>query len=79
MPDTPSSFRRPFPRRRVRATLLLLPSPLLVLGASAPAHTRPVTVPVPLAAPVTLFAFGRAGEADWDVVNDGVMGGRTAS
>ncbi len=28
--------------------------------------------------PVTLFAFDRADEAEWDVVNDGVMGGRSA-
>lgn len=28
--------------------------------------------------PVTLFAFDRADEADWDVVNDGVMGGRSS-
>jgi len=27
--------------------------------------------------PVTLFAFDTADEADWDVVNDGVMGGRS--
>lgn len=28
--------------------------------------------------PVTLFAFDRADEAEWDVVNDGVMGGHSA-
>jgi len=28
--------------------------------------------------PITLFAFDRADEADWDVVNDGVMGGRSS-
>ncbi len=28
--------------------------------------------------PVTLFSFDRADEAEWDVVNDGVMGGRSA-
>lgn len=28
--------------------------------------------------PVTLFSFDRADEADWSVVNDGVMGGRSA-
>lgn len=27
--------------------------------------------------PLTLFAFDRADEAEWDVVNDGVMGGRS--
>ena len=31
-----------------------------------------------MTAPVTLFAFDRADEAEWDVVNDGVMGGRSA-
>ena len=34
--------------------------------------------PVPVSAPVTLFTFDRADEAEWDVVNDGVMGGRSA-
>jgi NADH dehydrogenase [ubiquinone] 1 alpha subcomplex assembly factor 1 len=29
-------------------------------------------------APVILFTFDRADEAAWDVVNDGVMGGRSA-
>jgi NADH dehydrogenase [ubiquinone] 1 alpha subcomplex assembly factor 1 len=52
----------------------LLPSLLLVLGldqAPAPApHTH--------ATPVTLFTFDEATEADWEVVNDGVMGGRSA-
>ncbi len=28
--------------------------------------------------PVTLFAYDRADEAEWEVVNDGVMGGRSA-
>ncbi len=28
--------------------------------------------------PLTLFAFDRPGEAEWTVVNDGVMGGRSA-
>jgi NADH dehydrogenase [ubiquinone] 1 alpha subcomplex assembly factor 1 len=57
--------------------LLLLPSLMLALGASA-GRPRPVAEPVPMSAPVTLFIFDRADEAEWDVVNDGVMGGRSA-
>jgi hypothetical protein len=57
--------------------LLLLPSLVVVLGAFAERH-RPVTETVPMSAPVTLFSFDRADEAEWDVVNDGVMGGRSA-
>lgn len=30
-----------------------------------------------MTAPVTLFTFDRADEAEWTVVNDGVMGGRS--
>jgi hypothetical protein len=56
----------------VRARRLLLPSLLLLLGVGA----RPHHVPMP--APATLFAFDRANEAEWDVVNDGVMGGHSA-
>ncbi len=33
---------------------------------------------MPAPAPATLFAFDRANEAEWDVVNDGVMGGHSA-
>ena len=58
--------------------LLLLPSLLLALGASARPHTGPANEPVPVTAPVTLFTFDRANESEWDVVNDGVMGGRSA-
>jgi hypothetical protein len=61
----------------VRARLLLLPSLFLVLGASARPQ-RPISEFLPMTAPVTLFAFDRADEAEWDVVNDGVMGGRSA-
>jgi hypothetical protein len=57
--------------------LLLLPALMPVLGASAGAHVRP-TEPVPLSEPVTLFTFDCADEAEWAVVNDGVMGGRSA-
>ena len=45
---------------------------LLLLGAGPrlPGMTRPTTV--------TMFSFDRADEAKWFVVNDGVMGGRSA-
>ena len=33
---------------------------------------------MPAPAPATLFAFDRANEAEWGVVNDGVMGGHSA-
>lgn len=55
----------------MRARLLLMPS-LLLLGLGA--RPRPA-LPTP---PATLFAFDRANEAEWDVVNDGVMGGHSA-
>lgn len=51
---------------------LLVPSLLVLLGVGA--RPRPALP----AAPATLFAFDRADEADWDVVNDGVMGGHSA-
>lgn len=54
---------------RRRATMLLL---LLPLGAAPP----PPSPAPPM--PVTLFTFDRADEADWIVVNDGVMGGRSS-
>lgn len=58
-----------------RAVLhLLVPSLLFLLGAN---HVPVLTVnEAPM--PVTLFAFDSADEADWEVVNDGVMGGRSA-
>jgi hypothetical protein len=56
---------------------LLLPAVMIVLGAFVGLH-RPVTETVSMSAPVTLFTFDRADEAEWDVVNDGVMGGRSA-
>ncbi len=61
----------------MRSLLLLLPALWPVLGASRWPH-RPSTEPVPMTAPVTLFTFDRADEAEWVVVNDGVMGGRSA-
>jgi hypothetical protein len=61
----------------MRLLLLLLPSLWLVLGTSVWSH-HPVAEPVPTPAPVTLFTFDRIDEAEWDVVNDGVMGGSSA-
>lgn len=61
----------------MRSLLLYLPSFWLVVGAFVWPH-RPPTEPAPLSAPVILFTFDRADEAEWDVVNDGVMGGRSA-
>lgn len=57
--------------------LLSLPSLWLVLGISTGLHVTNKE-PVPVSAPVTLFTFDRADEAEWNVVNDGVMGGRSA-
>jgi len=65
---------RPLTRCLPRATRLLLPPLLLVLGVVG--WSTPTASKVPM--PVTLFAFDRADEAEWGVVNDGVMGGRSA-
>ncbi len=46
---------------------------LLLLTAAAPAQRPPSP-----AMPTTLFTFDRADEPEWQVVNDGVMGGRSA-
>jgi NADH dehydrogenase [ubiquinone] 1 alpha subcomplex assembly factor 1 len=77
MADTPRTSGRPSSRRRVRAPRVLLPALLLLLGASA-TPSRHHVAPEPQTAPVILFTFDRADEAAWDVVNDGVMGGRSA-
>ena len=61
----------------MRLLLLLLPVLWLVLGASAGPQGAPID-PLPMPASVTLFTFDRTDEAEWDVVNDGVMGGRSA-
>jgi len=65
---------RPTTWRLPRATRRLLPSLLLVLGVGG--WSTPISPTVPVAA--TLFDFAGADEASWDVVNDGVMGGRSA-
>ncbi len=60
--------------RLSRATARALPALLLMLavgGWSTP-------MPAPMPKPVTLFEFADANEASWEVVNDGVMGGRSA-
>jgi len=61
---------RPPASNRPRARLLLLPSLFLLLGAAGWSQI-PGEVPMP----VTLFSFDQADEAEWIVVNDGVMGG----
>lgn len=66
--------RRARSRRSASARLLLLPLLFFVLGATAPR----TTVPVAQSTPPSLFEFDRDIDADWSVVNDGVMGGRSA-
>lgn len=71
------SYSLPAPRRP-RAPWLLMPCILLVgvLGWSeAPGQAL---TPEGGATPVTLFSFDQGEEAEWFVVNDGVMGGRSA-
>ena len=67
------THRQSFTRFPVRL-YSLLPAFLLlgsVLQPSAPSlHEQPM--------PVQLFAFDAPDEADWEVVNDGVMGGRSS-
>jgi NADH dehydrogenase [ubiquinone] 1 alpha subcomplex assembly factor 1 len=46
---------------------------LLLLTAAAPAQRPPSP-----AMSITLFTFDRDDEPEWQVVNDGVMGGRSA-
>ena len=53
--------------------LVLLPSVLLLFGFDG--RSTPAFREVPV--PSILFAFDAADEATWDVVNDGVMGGRS--
>ena len=61
------------PRRRVKRGILL-PCLLWALETDVHAPPRPVEVVVP----ITLFTFNRPDEAEWVVVNDGVMGGRSS-
>ena len=65
---------RPTTGRLPLATRRLLPSLLLVLGLGG--WSTPIQPKVPM--PITLFDFASADEASWDIVNDGVMGGRSA-
>ncbi len=55
-------------------TAKLLPMLVLLLGAHPVSAPTTPTWP----APVTLFSFDSADEAEWEVINDGVMGGRSA-
>lgn len=66
--------RRTASRRSASARLLLLPALCFVLGANPPYPA----VPMARAAPPSLFEFDRDTDMDWSVVNDGVMGGRSA-
>ncbi len=68
MPIRPNSWRLRHTARRV------VPSLLLVLGTSGWSAPIPPQVPMP----ISLFEFADTNEASWDVVNDGVMGGRSA-
>ncbi len=70
LPSRPSTWRLP------RAPFLWLLSLLLLLGFAKQATPTSLGVTIPMS--VTLFEFDRADEAMWDVVNDGVMGGRSA-
>lgn len=70
----PCPFRRTLPRRPTALlSVVLLPALLVIGGVRAP--TTPI--PAEVMMPMTLFTFDRADEASWDVVNDGVMGGRS--
>jgi len=55
-------------------TRTLLIAALLLLGTPVPLTGHPTTPN----APMVLFTFDRADEAEWIVVNDGVMGGRSS-
>jgi NADH dehydrogenase [ubiquinone] 1 alpha subcomplex assembly factor 1 len=62
------------PRPRRLARWLLLPVLPLVLDVSAPRPARPEAPGVP----PSLFEFDGGPDDAWEVVNDGVMGGRSA-
>lgn len=65
---------RALSRRVQQMRLLLLPCLILVMGLDGRSDANHPETPMPR----TLFAFDDADEATWDVVNDGVMGGRSA-
>ncbi|CAN5707007.1 CIA30 family protein [soil metagenome] len=65
--------RRPPVPLRSQARLLFLPPLFLLLGVAG-WHQMPGGVPMQ----TSVFAFDNSDEADWNVVNDGVMGGRSA-
>ncbi|TVP47762.1 MAG: CIA30 family protein [Gemmatimonadales bacterium] len=67
------SARRPPAWLRSHARLLLLPLLFLLPGVAGGAKA-PGEAPMP----VMVFAFDQGEEARWNVVNDGVMGGRSA-
>lgn len=73
MTETPAAQPQSPRGNAPRALLLLVPSVLLLLGFGRATIQPHGKAPMP----VTLFAFDRADEAEWDVVNDGVMGGRS--
>lgn len=64
-------------RRRRDAGLLLLLAAGALGATTSPHHARP-SPHRPMPAPITLFSFDAPDEAAWEVVNDGVMGGRSA-
>jgi hypothetical protein len=70
---SPDSIRRRLSWWRVAGVRRYLPS-LLLLGLSE----LPLSSMPDASMPVTLFAFDQAAEPEWIVVNDGVMGGRSA-
>jgi hypothetical protein len=74
MPDPGILPHRASTRRPGRRRLLLVPSVLLLLGFDGQSVPSPAKVPLP----APLFSFDRPDEAEWIVVNDGVMGGRSA-
>lgn len=63
-----------FPIAWKRGRRLFLPALCLMLVANTP----PPKVPVGQVASISLFEFDRAADLEWSVVNDGVMGGRSA-